>query len=261
MKKLITIAAALFASASLFAFDLDLKLGARLSDDLNFFDFKSGDAEDLVKDYCGAHDFHSGIPEDEIKAVGIDATKLMMGFGANVYANIGLPFLKGLGVQPEVGFHYHNVGFEPEHGSDWEFNYMTLDIPVMVTYKLDITDMFFIQPELGPRFSFTLGKFKTDKDEKIGPSDFRIKAFDSEFDLSSPFNIGIEAGVTFGINVGPGSIVINARYVRDFTKTKVETNALYDLNDEGKPVYKSHDFDIGSTQSVNISVGYQIRIL
>lgn len=229
MKKLITIAAALFASASLFAFDLDLKLGARLSDDINIYDLKCGDMDD-----------------------GVDTLKPMMGFGLNVYGNIAMPFLKGLGVQPEIGFHYHNAGYVPEKGDDVEFHYMTLDIPVMVTYRIDVSDMFFIQPEIGPRFSFTLGKFVADN-----PSG------GEDLDPKSPFNFGFEVGTGFGINVGPGSIMIDVRYVRDFTKTQVEI----DVPDvaaslrEGKEVLTSKDFDFGSTQSINISVGYQIRIL
>ena len=213
MKKLIAAAAALLISGFAFAQGLTVEAGPRIGDELNIFDFKNGDLDDFV-----------------------DSLAVHPGFSLSAFANIGLPFVEGLGVQPEVSFHIHEIGFKPEYGDedDTKWFYFSLDIPVLVTYKINVNEHFFIRPEVGPRFSFVLGKIY-DKDwDKI------------DTDLKTPFNFGLTAGVCFGINVGPGAIVIDARYNRDFTKV------IYDNNAET---------EIGSAQSIELSVGYAFKIM
>ena len=210
MKKIIAVAAALFISAASFA--LDITAGGRANFGLNIYDFKCGDMDDAV-----------------------DNLKPMPGFGITGIVNIGIPVVEGLGVQPEVGFHFHGMGFVPKYGDDLEGHYMTLDIPVLVTYKYDINDKFFIQPEIGPKFSFTLGKIYQDKPD------------DDDADLKTPFNFGIAVGATFGINgIGPGSILVNLRYNRDFTKHTI------DDDDDSK---------FGSGQTIDVGIGYQIKVM
>ena len=131
-------------------------------------------------------------------------------------------FVDSLAVHPEYGDEDNTKCF-----------YFSLDIPVLVTYKINVNEHFFIRPEVGPRFSFVLGKLY-DKD---------WDKYDN--DLKSPFGFGLTAGVCFGINVGPGAIVIDARYNRNFTKF----------------VYDDTDFEIGSPQSIELSVGYAFKIM
>ncbi|MBQ3671653.1 MAG: PorT family protein [Treponema sp.] len=213
MKKIIAAAAALLISGFAFAQGLTLEVGPRAGDELNIFDFKNGDGDDYVDELA----VHSG-------------------FSISAFANIGLPFVDGLGIQPEVGFHVHEVGYKPKYGDedDTKSFYLSLDIPVLVTYKINVTERFFIRPEVGPKVSFVLGKIY-DKDwDKI------------DTDLKTPFNFGLTAGVCFGINVGPGAIVIDARYNRDFTKIILDNNA---------------ETEIGSAQSIELSVGYAFKIM
>ncbi|MBR0031820.1 MAG: PorT family protein [Treponema sp.] len=265
MKKLIAAAAALLISGFAFAQGLTLEVGGRASFDLNIFDFKNGDFDSVLYP----------IGEDTYKKVDlVDELKATPGFGINVFANIGLPFLEGLGIQPEIGFHYHNVAFKPSNYSyngdlyafsyewddDMKGHYMTLDIPVLVTYKIGLGDMFFIRPEVGPKFSFTLGKFTVEdnklktKATALGQSVSETENIkDDDYDVKSAFNFGFEAGVCFGINLGPGAILIDVRYTRDFTKMTVEDFEFIDT--------KIGDFDFGSGQSINVSAGYSIKVM
>lgn len=221
MKKIIAAAAAFVLAGFAFAQSFSIDVGVKVEDELNIFDFKNGDFDD-----------------------GVDYLLPYPGFGIDAFASIGLP-IEGLAIQPEVGFHIHQTGYEPKNGDsdDTRMHYMTLDIPVLVTYKININDIFFIRPEVGPRFSFVLGKlYDKDWDE-------------INMDVNRPFNVGIAAGVSFGFNVGPGAIIIDLRYNRDFTK--IECEREFNILGEKWTV----DWDIGSAQSIQIGVGYAFKIM
>ena len=200
MKKILAMAAAFAMAVSSFA--VDLTVGGRAGLDLNFFAWDEDDFD----------------------------TKVAPGFNINALVNIGIT--DELGIQPEIGFAHRPVKgewSESGYSGDIEAAANVLEIPVLVTYKIGINDMFFIQPELGPKLSFTLGKLTSD---------------DGDTEVKSPVNFGIAVGVGCGINLGPGALLIDARYNRDFTKIK-------DKDDEE---------NIGSFQSVDLSVGYQIKL-
>lgn len=232
MKKIIVAAAAVLLSGMAFAQDISLEVGGRASFDVNIFDFKNGE--------------NLGIDND----VWVDSLKPKPGFGVNALVNIGFPI--GIGIQPEVGFHYHTAGFKMKGAQktnthdpdDDSYVYMTLDVPILVTYKANISDVFFIRPELGPKISFTLGrvglKAKYEKDDDKWDEIHYSK-------IKSPFNFGISAGVGFGFNLGGGALLIDARYNRDFTKVKMKE--------------ENYDFEVGSPQSIEISVGYSVKVM
>ncbi|MBQ3671165.1 MAG: PorT family protein [Treponema sp.] len=207
MKKRISFALIFFAAASLFAVDLDLTIGLRAGMDINFFDFDCGD-------WSGD-------------------SKIASGFGGNAFVQISVPGVENLAIQPELGIRYHNIKIDRSY-VDRDFNFTTLDIPVMVTYAFHLNELFFLQPEVGPRFSFVLGKIS-------GDDDYTVKY---------PFNFGFEAGLTFGVKTGPGHILVNTRFVRDFTKITVDDTLKHTANGD----------TIGSVQSVNISLGYQMQL-
>ena len=201
IKNLFFAAIFIFAASSIFS--IDLSVGGRGALALNVYDFKCGD-------------------DDE------SDLKLSAGYGLGAYANIGLPFLDGLGVQPEFVFAYHNIKKEKSN-KDYDYHYMMLNIPVMATYRIPFTEMFFIQPAIGPRFSFVLGD--------VGG--------DSEFSLKSPFNFGIAAGAAFGINFTAGTVLLDLRYNRDFTKMIVDNSA---------------ETELGSAQFIEIGLSYQVKL-
>ena len=232
MKKIIATIATLFAATSLLTAELpsviqerDLTVGGRIGLGLNFFDFN-----------CGGD-------------VGEDI-KLMPGFGLNAFANMPIStlatlpeYLEPLGVQVELGLHVHNIATNDKKDEDAKGHYFTLDIPILATYKLDVNDMISVTPLLGPKFSFTLGKVYNDG--------YLL----DDFALKSPFNFGIEVGATAAINIiGPGQILVDIRYNRDFTKMTGDG----EFKDASKNTFD--DPVLGSGQSIDISVGYQMKL-
>ena len=199
MKKVFISLMLLFASTLVFAFEFSL--GARAGVDLNIYEFRESD-------------FNADM-------------KMAAGVGINGFANFSLP-IKGLYIQPEVGFHYHNATAQ-FNDRDVDFHFMTIDLPVLVYYKFDLNKRFFIMPGIGPKPSFTIGKIDGDWD----------------FDLLSPFNMGLEIDAVFGINAGSGAVLISVRFSNDFSLMRV------DNDDETK---------IGSDRSLNVSAGYQFKI-
>ena len=221
MKKIITALATLFTTASLLTAELpealqerDLDVGGRIGLGFNFFDFKCGDLDTDIK--------------------------LMPGFGLNAFANMPISTLaelpealEPLGVQVELGLQVHNIATADYDDEDAKAHYFTLDIPILATYKLDVTDMISVQPLFGPKFSFTLGKIYNDG------------YFLNDVKIKSPFNFGIALGAMVGINIiGPGEILVDLRYNRDFTKMKDD----------------DRDRSIGSGQSIDLSVGYRMKL-
>ena len=160
-------------------------------------------------------------------------TKLAAGFGGNAFVSVSLPFVENLSLQPEIGIHYHAIKIDRKT-ADRDFNFTMLEIPVMVTYSFHLNELLFLQPELGPRISVLLGKINGD----------------DEYSIKYPFNLGFEAGLTFGVKTGPGHILINTRFVRDFTKITVDNTLKHTANGDL----------LGSVQCTNISVGYQMQL-
>lgn len=269
MKKVIATVAALFASASLFAFDFssllnEMEVGARLSFDLNIFDFNCGDIDNMYdqlgtvlkgnayKDSKKTTKIKSPLEDpSKAKTNSIDALSANPGFGINLFAGVPLPFVEGLGAKVELAYHLHGIRFKPSEGDDFVATYNTLDIPLLATYKYEINDMFYVQPELGPKFSFTLGNVKASDG---------IKYVDDEFEVTGAFNFGIIVGATVGIRgFGPGTILANIRYNRDFTKIHAETTMSNGLKGDDRWSKKDNG-NLGSGQSFDISVGYQMKV-
>ncbi|MBQ4379198.1 MAG: PorT family protein [Treponema sp.] len=256
-----------------FAKEMSVELGFRGSFDLNLFDFTESDlnyseastgtgtGRDVKYEnrkyvwYNYTYNY-SESRSDEAKS------KSSPGAGVDFFANIGLPFVKGLGVQPELGIHWHRVNFdfnidgsysytypngEKENKSEAynysheeSFDYMTLDIPILVTYTILFGKKFFVRPEVGPKISLIMGNlFYGD----YGDYD--------DYEVKSPFQFGIEAGACLGYAINDViSLLIDVRYNRNFTKLEVEYES-------GR---YSSTTTLGSEQSVIFSVGLQINL-
>lgn len=153
-------------------------------------------------------------------------------FTAAVYADFDIPAVDGLFIQPEIGFTNHVVKLSVM-GNSITTSGNTIDLPVLVGYKYDITDSLFVKGLLGPRVALNIGKIKT---ASLGG--------ESEDEYDNLFNFGIAAGIELGYKVGPGAAIIDARYNRDFTMITVKDSGT---------TYK-----YGTYQSFDISVGYQM---
>lgn len=155
--------------------------------------------------------------------------------GGALFGKFLIPAVKGLGVQPELGITYNQIGVKND---DFDLNatasYVALDIPVLVTYDFNINDNFAITPEFGPKLSVPFGKLSYGGDMD--------SLDDSDLDTKVLFSLVFGAAVSY--KVGPGAIVGDIRYDLGLTKLTIDT--------EG-------DGDFGTPRALLFSVGYGIN--
>ena len=217
MKKIIAMVAAAFVAASAFAYDISL--GGRINTSIDLFDPSTGDI----------YESNSIFDDGEVYPA--------IGFGAVALVNVSdlTDAVPGLGVQLEFGFFNNNtcVKRPGKNGADDIYkreSQISLQIPILVTYKYDINDKFYVQGELGPRLSFyTNGK-----------------AGDKDGEIDNPFQFGIAVGGVVGVNITDRTAVtFGARYNRDFTKITLDQNGKTDL---------------GSAQFIDLNAGVVFKM-
>jgi len=239
MKKIIAVAAAL-AFGAVSAFALDITVGARGNFNMGLGTTLTKDGETYLVDYQKAYFEMSGLSVDSWKEAG------NLGGGFGVYANFGLMELGGgsLGVQPEIGMNFNNgwnVKSKLSYGpvsTDYEetVSFISLDIPVLVTYTYPVLDALSVGGGAGVYLSFPMKPTMSMKldGEEMG---------DSDDDSTCKMNFGLAFDVNAGYKVGPGSIVLDVRYMLDLTP-------LTDSDgDEG----------ILTRRMLTIGAGYQIK--
>ena len=222
MKKIIAVTAALMM-ASLSAFALDITVGARGN-------FNIGAGTTVKNDDDGDYDGNIG-----------------GGFG--VYGNFGLVELGGgsLGVQPEVNMNFNNGATYKNGSSSITLTDMTLDIPVLVTFTYPVMDALSIGGGIGPYLSIPFG---CDMIRKIGGNTSKSS---EDFEIKAGLNFGLAFDVNGAYKVGPGSIVLDVRYMLDLTPTKITMK------------HKEYDFtfmdneELLTRRLLAIGVGYQIK--
>ena len=246
MKKIIAVAAAL-AVSSLSAFALDITVGARGNFNMGLGTSPEGVMKDLVE-----------YQKENFESVGTFKEGGNLGGGFGVYANFGLVELGGgsLGVQPELNMNFNNgynfKGEASELGLETKMGYdlydTTLDIPVLVTFTYPVLDALSIGGGIGPYLSIPFGAdgkmtdyyayggtVYTDDESKLSDDD----------KITADMNFGLAFDVNGAYKVGPGSIVLDVRYMLDFTPTK------YNIDDESEKVFTRRMLTIGA--------GYQIK--
>ncbi|MCR5080265.1 MAG: PorT family protein [Treponema sp.] len=120
MKKIIAMfAAVVLSTTAVFA---DFSAGARAGVGINFFEF-----------------------DDDIASFG--DPKVKCGFTAAVFADIDIPVVEGLVFQPELVFARHV--FALDEGVEIEITSNTLDLPLLLGYKIKAGDSFTIMPFKG----------------------------------------------------------------------------------------------------------------
>ena len=232
MKKIIAVTAALMM-ASLSAFALDITVGARGN-------FNMG--------------LGTTLEEDDYKNYA-DKTSSNIGGGFGVYANFGLLELGGgsLGVQPEFDMNFNNgmlIDFKGIYryyfGDKLTFTDSTIDIPVLVTFTYPVMDALSIGGGFGPYISIPFG---VDLISKSGDDEHK---YSEDFEFKTKMNFGLAFDVNGAYKVGPGSIVLDLRYMLDLTPTTASSkNKSY--GDWG-------DYDeIITRRMLAIGVGYQIK--
>lgn len=154
-----------------------------------------------------------------------------------------LPLDSRLGVQLDVGFNANNgtsakidlIILELED----TVSFNTLDIPLLITYRLPVNDLLDVRVGVGPNFGIVLGKVK--RDEYLNGT----KQTTREYDVASKLLIGLLADVGVGFNLGPGALLVDVRYLNDFTKLATGN--------------KANSTDLLTRRNLSLSVGYEMK--
>lgn len=126
-------------------------------------------------------------------------------FGAGLNFSLGGNF----GIQPEVNLAINNAGYTYNTESTLSFNYMSLDIPLLLTFRVNKWNFL-----VGPYVSFPLTQL-TRTMKLTANSDPSTNTFDI---ANAPFTVwGLTIGAGYEERIGIGRLVIGARYSFDFT--------------------------------------------
>lgn len=145
--------------------------------------------------------------------------KVLPGFGAGLYARWDLPIVPFLGIQSGLDFYAGNgIKFGGEIAGEKlssAFSYNTLDIPVLVTFRLPLG---LVKTTLyaGPNFSFPVGKVK------VSATGLGSETDGEAFDIDSIMVFGMQAGIDTSLGLGPLDLVLGLRYINDFANTKIK---------------------------------------
>lgn len=239
MKRLVTLVVALaFAGA---AFALDFSVGARGNFNMGLGTTFEKDSQEYI---------------DSVKDSGIDVSHpLVVGGGFGVYGHIGfLNFANNLslGATLEFGLNFHNGKSYKiiddritDDGMKSKITYYahSIDIPLMITLKVPVAETVKLDFGLGPNFSIPFGAGSSSGDERYPFKD----AFDEvKYDL----NIGLVFDADVGFKVGPGYVLVDLRYLLDFTPITARAKNY------GSPAYKEELF---YRFGLNLGVGYEFN--
>ena len=139
-------------------------------------------------------------------------------FGAGLNFSLGGNF----GIQPEVNLAINNAGYTYNTESTLSFNYMSLDIPLLLTFRVNKWNFL-----VGPYVSFPLTQL-TLTEKLTANSDPGTGTFDI---ANAPFTVwGLTIGAGYEERIGIGRLVIGARYSFDFTPIQQKVgNTSFDL--------------------------------
>lgn len=146
-------------------------------------------------------------------------------FGGGIGVNI--PFGGYFGIQPGVDFYVNNVGYKAGPTTlfgttttvNMKYNYLSLDIPVLFTVKLDKFNF-----ALGPYVSIPLGDIKTDNTTTTDtPSiDYHNTSTTHPAYSHSWGSVGITVGAGYEQRLGMGRLVCGLRYMIDIIPIEIK---------------------------------------
>lgn len=155
----------------------------------------------------------------------------------------GLPFNNKIGFQLDASFNANN-GISKTYESygkkiDVHTSFHTVDIPLLVTYRIPVGIVDF-RMGVGANLGIAVGdasyKFRTSgiRDEET------IKK-----EIAKRLLIGLVADLGAGFNLGPGALLVDVRFLTDFTKLEIQE--------------KDIKHDVITRRNLSISMGYEIR--
>lgn len=151
-------------------------------------------------------------------------------------------------MQPEIGMNFFNginqkwsvSGAGYSSSTEIKFTTTTIDVPVLVTAKIDFGKKFRVGAGVGPYVSFVV-------DGKIASGDNFTKKGQDGLDFSAT-NFGFAFDADLGFGFGPGKLVLDVRYMLDVTPTKVLVNG------------EDSDTSNFYRRNLTAALGYEIKI-
>lgn len=152
----------------------------------------------------------------------LDSATTSWSFGSNLDFGAGLavniPFGGYFGFQPGVDFYVNNVGYNQkytnigvEHNNDFTYRYMSIDIPLLLTAKVNKFNF-----ALGPYVSIPVGEMNKNSvwNTKTSSTSSTTKGDDTY--AHSWGSIGLLIGMGYEQRMGMGRLVIGGNYMLDF---------------------------------------------
>ncbi|MBO4320999.1 MAG: hypothetical protein J5857_11100 [Treponema sp.] len=246
MKKLIAMAAAL-AVTSLSAFALDITVGARGNFNMGIGTSPETYVRNTFDDIKSETE-PGGLLEGFSWEEGVN-----FGGGFGVYANFGMLNIgKGsFGIQPEFDMNFNN-GYHFKTAKDdgslkTNCYTTTIDIPILFTFTYPVMESLSIGGGIGQYFSIPLGlNFINDN---CGTTSDTF----ADLDVSTNLNFGVAFDFNGAYKLGPGSIVLDLRYMLDLTPTRITTK----LKNTGATI--NDDVAAYTRRALAIGLGYQVK--
>lgn len=170
--------------------------------------------------------------DDEASVFGAFGKNLEFGGGLAV----NIPFGGYFGIQPGVDFYVNTAGFK-SGDYIYDFNYLSLDIPVLFTIKLDKWNF-----SIGPNFSIPLGDVTKTYTYSNGTVTEKITN-------EQKWNVSLSVGVGYEERLGMGRLVFGGRYLLDFLPIHNDKSSVTDI-----------DYFNFTRRSLLIDIGYKLPL-
>ncbi len=158
----------------------------------------------------------------------------VVGYGATLFANIPIPAVRGLGIQPELALNLNNgVSYSlsetllgARYTATRKFVYNSIDIPLLITYTMNF-DKFELIPLGGVYISIPISKLNLDYVADYDGSSSNITA---EFSLYNKFLWGMTLGCSAAYKLNDKfAIIADIRYIFDSESIILEDDSDEDL--------------------------------
>ena len=150
-------------------------------------------------------------------------------FAGKVGAVFGMQFTEVFDFEPELMIHFGDgIAIHQEDGGmtyDGKIGFTTIELPLMFKAKLGMGSGY-LAFAAGPTLNFAVGDITVDATVEYGGTTQENSETMSFEDMGmKTFSLGIALGAEYGLPVGPGNLVLGARWEMDLTNSADNSDA------------------------------------
>lgn len=150
-------------------------------------------------------------------------------FAGKVGAVFGMQFTEVFAFEPELMIHFGNgYSISGEQGGypfDGKISFTTIELPLMFKAKLGMGSGY-LAFAAGPTLNFAVGDITADVTVDVDGTSVDSSETMSFEDMGmKTFSLGIALGAEYGLPVGPGNLVLGARWEMDLTNNADNSDA------------------------------------